>query len=80
MNALLVALFAGTLAASCGGASPSATPPPTLPTGQVSAGKTSTTTSTTTTTTPGPLAECGSQRDPLDPTGSKPPAGSPAIC
>ena len=31
---------------------------------------------TTTTTLPG----CGSPRDPFDPTGSPPPAGSPAIC
>lgn len=26
------------------------------------------------------LANCGSNRDPFDPTGSPPPAGSPAIC
>lgn len=40
----------------------------------------STTTTTTTTTSPASLPACGSLRDPFDPTGSPPPAGSPALC
>jgi len=40
----------------------------------------STTTTTTTTTTIPNLPTCGSPRDPFDPTGSPPPAGSPALC
>ncbi|MHB1583631.1 MAG: hypothetical protein ACYCU7_11475 [Acidimicrobiales bacterium] len=39
-----------------------------------------TTTTTTTTTAPTSLPECGAARDPFDPTGASPPAGSAAIC
>ncbi len=44
--------------------------------------KPTTPSTTTTTTTPvsTSLPECGSGRDPFDPTGSPPPAGSAAIC
>jgi hypothetical protein len=80
---LVALVFAGVLTASCS-VSPSAAPPTTTqPPGQVTGGKTattSTTTTTTTTTQPGPLPGCGSPRDPLDPTDSPPPAGSPADC
>jgi hypothetical protein len=79
---LVAVLVAGILTASCS-VSPSAAPPTTTrPPTQVAGGKTTTTSTTTTTTTtqPGPLPGCGSPRDPLDPTDSPPPAGSPADC
>jgi hypothetical protein len=77
---VLAVLFAGVLTASCS-SSPSAAPPTTTqPQGQVAKGTTSPTSTTTTTTQPGALPECGSQRDPLDPNDSNPPAGSPANC
>lgn len=41
-----------------------------------SSGSTATTSTTTTTVVP----QCGSNRDPFDPTGAPPPAGSPAHC
>jgi len=41
---------------------------------------TTTTVAPTTTTTHVSLANCGSPRDPFDPTNAGPPAGSPAIC
>jgi hypothetical protein len=68
-------LLVGALAAGCGGA------------GSASGGDSGskllastrhTSASGTTTTTA--VQTCGSNRDPFDPTGSAPPAGSPAIC
>jgi hypothetical protein len=79
-------LLIGALAAGCGGAGAASDPG----TGNGGAALTSAQhdTSPSTTPTTGPsktssstaLPSCGSNRDPLDPTGSPPPAGSPALC
>jgi hypothetical protein len=70
-------LLVGSLAAACSPGN-SASPPPV--TGVPSGGHASTTTTTTTTTVPETLPACGASRDPLDPTNSRPPSGSPANC
>lgn len=79
----VLAVAAGLLASGCQGSSAtvgSGTPVKTV--ASVSA-------STTTTTTPAPpdksgapktLPSCGASRDPFDPSGVPPPAGSPARC
>jgi len=68
-------LLVGALAAACGGG-PTASPPVTA---TPSGGHASTTT-TTAPTAPVAASECGAARDPLDPTNSGPPVGSPARC
>lgn len=75
----IASVSAGGLLTSCGGGA-SATPPvqKTILTGGRSAATTTTTMPGSTTTTL--LSQCGASRDPLDPTGASPPAGSPAIC
>jgi hypothetical protein len=62
--------MAGLGVGACG-STPSATPPAAHVRGVTVA--VPPTTSTT-------LADCGAKRDPLDPTNTPPPAGSPAIC
>jgi hypothetical protein len=64
----------GLLAAGCGTA---AAPGTAGTTNRLVVHKASHAATTTTSTT---LPPCGSTRDPLDPTHSPPPAGSPAIC
>lgn len=77
-------LLIGTLAAGCGGAgaaSGAGGGAKVLTSAQHSA-STSTTPSTgpSKTSSSTALPSCGSNRDPFDPTGSTPPAGSPALC
>ena len=78
IGAIVGVLLIGSLAAGCGGADAAS--------GGASngvSGKLLTSTqhgSGTSTTSTTALANCGSNRDPFDPTGSPPPAGSPAIC
>jgi hypothetical protein len=75
----IASVSAGSLLASCGGG-PSAAPPAhkTILTGGRSSTTTTTAAPSSTTTTL--LPQCGASRDPLDPTGASPPAGSAAIC
>lgn len=68
-------LAIGALAAGCGGGT---TASGANSTRQLLSSARQETGSTTTSTTA--LPSCGSNRDPFDPTGSPPPAGSPAVC
>ena len=74
-------LVAGLLVTGCGGSGGGAAsgPSPAVPArpdAAVVVHHSASSTVTTTTTLPA----CGSLRDPFDPTGAPPPAGSPAIC
>jgi len=73
---LLGVVLVGVLAAACGSGGTSANAP-----SGVASGRGSTTTTVPTTGTPSTtLPSCGATRDPLDPTNTGPPAGSPATC
>lgn len=69
----LMVLLGSGIAAGCESLASAA--PSNLP-----AGLTGSTTPSKTTTATTELPQCGASRDPLDPSGSPPPAGSPAIC
>ena len=75
-------LAAGLLITSCSGAGQAVapTPHPHVVLTRAPRARTGASTSTTTSTTTTEVPDCGSLRDPFDPTDAAPPAGSPAIC
>ena len=81
----VLAMTAGVLASGCqGSAAKGGNGSPTTTVATVSTSTTTTTTTVTARTgqsgTPKTLPSCGSNRDPFDPSGAQPPAGSPARC
>lgn len=73
LGALGGVIVAGALLAACGGAGEAGG-------GHAADGHLLRSTRHASTTSTTALPSCGSNRDPFDPAGSPPPAGSPAIC